>query len=108
MELKRIVAIIRGSVLEQVEDRLKQLGIKGITVSLVKGYGEYANLCKEDWLVQNARLEVFTQQTQVDDVVAAILDAAHAGVPGDGLVAVMPVEKLYRIRTKAEFAPDEV
>ncbi|AMV72252.1 P-II family nitrogen regulator [Desulfuromonas carbonis] len=108
MKWKRIVAIIRGSVLEQVEDRLKQLGVRGITVSQVKGYGEYANLCKGDWLVSNARIEIFSQQSQVDGVVAAILEAAHAGVPGDGLVAVMPVEKLYRIRTKAEIAPGEV
>lgn len=108
MELKRIVAIIRGSVLEKVENRLQQLGIKGITVSQVRGYGEYANLCKTDWLVSNARIEIFTQQFQVDAVVTAILEAAHAGVPGDGLVAVMPVEKLYRIRTRAEIEPGEV
>lgn len=108
MKLKRIVAIIRGSVLEQVEDRLKQLGVSGITVSPVKGYGEYANLCKTDWLVSCARLEVFTQQSRVDAIVTAILESAHAGVPGDGLVAVMPVEKLYRIRTKAEIVSDEV
>lgn len=108
MELRRIVAIIRGSALEQVEEALKQLGVKGITVSPVKGYGEYANLYKADWMVNNARVEVFANQVEVDTIVTTILDTAHSGTPGDGLVAVMPVEKLYRVRTKAEFEPGEI
>jgi nitrogen regulatory protein P-II 1 len=108
MELRRIVAIIRGSALEQVEEALKQLGVKGITVSPVKGYGEYANLYKADWMVNNARVEVFANQVEVDTIVTTILDTAHSGTPGDGLVAVMPVEKLYRVRTKTEFEPGEI
>jgi len=108
MELRRIVAIVRGSQLGQVEERLKQLGVKGITVSLVKGYGEYANLSRSDWMVDNARIEVFAALGEADDIVTAILEAAHSGCAGDGLVAVMPVEKLYRIRTKSEIAADEV
>jgi len=108
MELRRIVAIIRGSALEKVEEGLKQLGVKGITVSPVKGYGEYANLYKADWMVNNARLEVFAKQTEVDTIVTTILDTAHSGTPGDGLVAIMPVEKLYRIRSKTEFEPEEL
>jgi len=108
MELRRIVAIIRGSALEKVEEQLHQLGVKGVTVFPVKGYGEYANLYKADWMVNNARIEIFAAEKRVETIVKTILDAAHSGTPGDGLVAVMPVEKLYRIRTRDEMQFDEI
>ena len=94
MEWKKVVAIIRSTLLEKVEERLRQLGVKGLTVTRVKGYGEYANLSKEDWLVDNARVEIFLAAQEVDAVVNALLDIAHVGAPGDGIVAVLPVEKL--------------
>ena len=107
MEFKKVVAIVRNSVLEKVEERLNQLGVKGISVSRVKGHGEYANFFKADWMVTNAKIEIFTEKSKVDEIVTAILDSAHVGSPGDGVVAVLPVEKLYRIRTKAEIEPHE-
>ena len=108
MEWRKVVAIIRSTVLERVEKRLRQLGVKGLTVTRVKGYGEYANLSKTDWLVDNARVEIFLAAQEVDAVVNALLDIAHVGAPGDGIVAVLPVEKLYRVRTKAEYEAPEV
>ena len=108
MEFRKVVAIIRGSALEKVEERLRELGVNGITVTKVKGYGEYANFYKADWMVNNARIEIFTVSEKVDAIVDAIMEAAHAGVTGDGLVAVLPVEKLYRIRTKAEYGCHEL
>ena len=101
MEARKVVAIVRCTVLEKVEKALRELGVAGMTVSRVKGYGEYANLARSDWLVDNARIEVFTTPDKVDAIVRTILDTAHVGVLGDGMVAVLPVEKLYSIRTKA-------
>lgn len=108
MEIKRIVAIIRGSVLEQVEERLKELGVKGISTTPVKGYGEYANLYKSDWMVSNVKLEIYLSGQEADRTVQAILESARSGSPGDGLVAVLPVEKLFRIRTGQEVGPDDI
>jgi len=108
MEWKRIVAIIRKSTLEKVEERLRQIGVRGITVSPVMGYGEYANLCKNDLLVSNTRIEVFAEATAADAIVAALLETAHSGTEGDGLVAVMPVERLYRIRTGQPMTGDDI
>lgn len=108
MEFRKVVAIIRGSVLEKVEERLREMGVKAITVSRVKGFGEYANYYKSDWLVNNARIEIFTEKSAVDGIVEAILETAHVGIPGDGMVAVLPVEKLYRIRTKSEIGAQEI
>jgi len=108
MELRKIVAIIRRSALEKVEERLKSLGVKGVSVSRVKGFGEYANFYTADWMVTNAKIEIFTEQSAVDGIVAAILETAHAGLSGDGIVAVLPVEKLYRIRTQSEAKSHEI
>lgn len=108
MEWKRIVAIIRKTTLETVEQRLRQIGVRGITVSPVKGYGEYANLCKNDWLVSNARIEIYAESAAVDAIVAALLETAQSGSEGDGLVAVMPVERLYRIRTGQPMSHNDI
>ena len=107
MEWRKVVAIVRPTVLDKVEERLKELGVKGLTVTKVKGYGEYANFYKENWLVDGARIEIFIARSGVDAVVDAILDVAHVGTPGDGIVAVLPVERLLRIRTKAEYESPE-
>lgn len=107
MELKKVVAIVRGSVLEAVEERLRQMNVKGISVSPIKGYGEYANLYKDDRIVAHVKIEIFTERSTVDDIVAAIMETAHLGIAGDAIVAVLPVEELYRIRTKAEVEPHE-
>ena len=63
--------------------------------------GEYHNFFAPTWLTQEVRVEVFTKQQEVDAVVAAIMEAAHTGVPGDGVVVVVPIEKLYVIRTRS-------
>jgi nitrogen regulatory protein P-II 1 len=107
MEFKKIVAIVRSSVLEGVEERLRQLGVKGISVSRVKGFGEYINYFKENRMVDHVRIDIFVEQSAVDGIVGAIIDSAHRGIPGDGIVAVQPVEKLYRIRTKCEIEGHE-
>ena len=108
MEYRKVVAILRGSVLEKVEERLKELGVSGVSVSQVKGYGEYANFYKSDWMVTHARVEIFSVKSKVDEIVSAIIETAHVGIPGDGIVGVLPVEKLYRIRTRSEVSGDEI
>jgi len=108
MEIKKIVAIIRTSALEAVEEKLKIIGVKGISVSPVKGYGEYANFFRPDWMVSNAMLNIFTAANQVDAIVSTIMETACAGCPGDGIVAVMPVDNLYRIRTKSLISAEEI
>ncbi|APG27181.1 hypothetical protein A7E78_04630 [Syntrophotalea acetylenivorans] len=107
MELKKVVALVRGSVLEEVEERLRQLGVKGISVSHIKGYGEYTNLFKADRMTAHAKIEIFSEQSAVDEIVTAIIETAHCGIAGDGIVAVQPVDKVYRIRTKALIKPQE-
>lgn len=108
MDYRKITAIIRRDVLEKVERKLQAMGVRGISVTRVKGYGEYANFYSRDWMVSHARIEIFTTEPKADAIAEAIMEAAHVGLEGDGIVAVLPVEKLYRIRTCAEATIDEI
>jgi nitrogen regulatory protein P-II 1 len=108
MELKKIVAIVRTSELNNVEDRLIAMRVKGINVTRVKGYGEYDTFINKDWIFTHARIEIFTELSMVDTIVETILAAAHTGNAGDGIVSVQSVEKLYRIRSRARITSDEI
>ena len=104
--MRKIVAIIRNESLEKVQSRLVDIRVRGISVTTVKGYGEYANFFNPDWMVTHSRVEIFAERTRAEDIAAAIMDAAHTGMEGDGIIAIVPVEKLYRIRTRSEIRPE--
>ena len=108
MELRLVVAIIRTSALEPVEERLRELGVRGLTVTRGKGFGAHANLFSRDWLVDQVKIEIYVEQDRADSIAAAILDTAHSGSPGDGIVAVLPVEKVYSVRTRSEETPNRM
>lgn len=99
MGFKKITAIVRSDRLEQVEERLKEICVRGLSVSHLKGYGEYANFFSRSWLVRHARIEIFVAEQSVESTVEAIVEVARTGEAGDGLVAVLPVEDITRIRT---------
>jgi len=102
MNYKKITAIFRCDACQKVERELQKMGVQGFSMMKVKGYGEYADLYNSDWMVSHARIEIFTDEDKVEHVVNTIMDAAHIGLAGDGIIAVLPVEKLYRIRTRSE------
>ena len=58
--------------------------------------------------LQHARVEVFTDAGRADATARAIMEAAHSGEPGDGMVAILPVERVYRIRTGREAVPGDL
>ena len=99
MKCEKLTAIIRRSRLSDVEDALVRCGVGGLTVTGVKGYGEYANFFSRDWKVDHVKLQVFATADQMDGFVRAIQEAAHTGLSGDGLIAVEPVSRVVRIRT---------
>jgi nitrogen regulatory protein P-II 1 len=108
MEFRKIIAIIRSRLLEDVEERLKKIGIKGLTVTRVKGYGESKSIWADDWLGTHARIEIFTEKAKAEKIAVAIIEVAHTGGAGDGIVCILPVEKIFRIRTKSEIRSDEI
>ena len=106
MNYRKVTAIFRLDLLEKVEKKLQGLGVKGLSVSKVKGYGEYADFYAKDWMTNHARIELFTEADDAEVIAKAIMDAASLDMEGDGIVAILPVEKLYRIRTKTEVSDD--
>ncbi len=104
---RKVTAIIRCESCEKVAQTLQTLGVHGFSISKVKGYGEYADLYSNDWMVNHARIEIFTEASKAEEIADAIMKAAHVGLEGDGIVAVLPVEQLYRIRTQSKFKPHE-
>lgn len=107
MDIRHIIAIFPRERLEAVEQRLRQINVERVDVCKVKGYGEYRNFYARDWMVEEVRLDIFTRRDEVEGVTAAIMNGAHSGSPGDGIVAVAPVEKFFLIRTRAEATPEE-
>ncbi len=98
-EFRKVTAIVRASVLERVERRLHDQCVPGLSVTKVKGYGEYANFFARDWLVEHVRIEIFVTRERAEAIAQTIVTAARTGDPGDGIVAVLPVEALYHVRT---------
>lgn len=102
MKFYNITAIVRNTRLQAVEQRLQEANVRGITVTKAKGYGEYKNFFATDWMVAHSRIEIFT--CRAEEVASVIVEAAHTGQKGDGVVAVMPTERVIRIREKCELS----
>lgn len=106
MDFRKVTAIIRPNCLEKVEAALQRLGVPGVSVTKVKGYGEYADFYTPDWMCTHVRVEVFIGQHRAEQVAEAIINAGHTGLVGDGIVAVLPVESVYHIRTREKCQHD--
>jgi len=104
--MKKIEAIIKPFKLDEVKDRLRELGVSGMTVYEVKGFGRtggktevYRGSAYVVDFVPKVRLEVVVPDSMASDVVAAISAAAKTGKIGDGKIFVTPIEEAVRIRT---------
>ncbi len=102
--MKMIWAVIRHRLKQRVEEALMapELGISGLTCTTVHGLGHETRLLFQPHELAYCRVEVLVEDDQVDRVLQTLMDAAHTGVEGDGLVAVLPVERVYHIRTRKE------
>lgn len=106
MSLKYVIAIIRPDVLDALEAQLAHLHVRGMSVTKVKGFGEYIDLLSKSRLTEHLKIEIFVDESMAEAVTNAIMDVAHSDVPGAGIVAVLPVEKFFHIRTRSETLPD--
>lgn len=104
--MKRIEAIIRPHRLDDVKDRLREIGVSGMTVTEVKGFGRtggktevYRGSAYVVDFVPKLRLDVVVRDAMANDVVQAISTVAKSGKIGDGKIFVTDVEEVIRIRT---------
>jgi nitrogen regulatory protein P-II 1 len=104
----KVTAIIRSECLEPVERALQDLGVAGVSVSRVKGYGEYVDFFAADWMSTYVKMEVITAANRADTIIATVLQVASSGTKGDGIVTLTPLERVWRIRTKTPAPPSEL
>ncbi len=105
--MKKIEAIIKPFKLEEVKDALAELGVEGMTVTEVKGFGRQKGHTEiyrgSEYTVDflpKVKIEIVLADDAAEKAVAAIVAAAKTGKIGDGKVFVLPVESAVRIRTE--------
>ena len=104
--MKLVIAVIKPFKLDEVRDALTRIGIQGMTVSEVKGYGRqkghmeiYRGAEYAVNFLPKVRMEIAVDSARADQVVEAITSAAKTGQIGDGKIFVTPIEQAVRIRT---------
>jgi nitrogen regulatory protein P-II 1 len=110
--MKLVTAVIKPHRLDEVRAALEAFGVRGMTISEASGYGRqkghtevYRGAEYEVDLVPKVRLEILTEDDDVEDIVEVVTKSAHTGKIGDGKVWVVPVETVVRVRT-GERGPD--
>lgn len=104
--MKLIVAVIKPFKLDDVREALTPLGVQGLTVSEVKGFGRqkgqteiYRGAEYHVNFLPKVKIEVAVSEDLAEQVVEAVMKAAHTGKIGDGKIFVMDIERAVRIRT---------
>jgi len=104
--MKKIEAIIKPFKLDDIKEALNEIGIRGMTISEVKGYGRQKGH-KEVYrgaeyvvdFIPKVKIEIIVDSAQLDQVISTIRESAHTGKLGDGKIFVLPVEDVIRVRT---------
>jgi nitrogen regulatory protein P-II 1 len=104
--VRLVTAVVKPHKWEDVRAGLEAVGVTGMTVSEVSGYGRqkghtevYRGAEYDIALVPKIRVEIVVEDAETDEVVAALVEAARTGRIGDGKVWVQPVDSLVRVRT---------
>jgi nitrogen regulatory protein PII len=105
--MKKIEAIIRPFKIDDVREALNEIGVHGMTLTEVKGYGRqkghtelYRGAEYQIDFLPKIKVEIVASDSQVDKIVDTIIKAAKTGQVGDGKIFVSPVEDVVRVRTE--------
>ncbi len=104
--MKLVIAIIKPFLLDEVRDALVNIGVQGLIITEVKGFGRqkghtevYGGSEYSVIMIPKLRIEIAVQSEQVDQTVKAIVKSARTGTIGDGKIFVAPIDRAVRIRT---------
>ena len=104
--MKKIEAIIKPFKLDEVKEKLNEIGVKGMTVLEVKGYGRqkghkeiYRGAEYQVDFIPKIKIEIVIGDEMVEKVIQTIAAAANTGKIGDGKIFVLPVDQAVRVRT---------
>jgi len=105
--MRKIEAIIKPFKLEEVKDALGEIGVEGMTVTEVKGFGRQKGHTEiyrgSEYTVDflpKLKMEIVLPDDKIDAAVAAIIKSARTGKIGDGKIFILPLEQAVRIRTE--------
>jgi nitrogen regulatory protein P-II 1 len=97
--MKKIESIIRSEKLKDVTDALKKIGIGGMTVTEVRGFGAQSERADNFLFVHKTKIEIYALDSQVKDIISTVLTYCSTGKIGDGKIVVSPVDDCIRIST---------
>jgi nitrogen regulatory protein P-II 1 len=112
--MKKIEIITRPFKLDDVKERLSELGVRGMTITEVSGFGRqrghkevYRGTEYQVDFVSKIKIDVIVDDSQVEEIIQAVQEIARTGKVGDGKIFVIPVDNAVRIRT-GERGPDAI
>lgn len=104
--MKKVEAIIKPFKLDEVKDALQEVGVQGMTITEVRGFGRqkghteiYRGAEYSVDFLPKVKIETVVEDDQVEAVIAVLQQAAHTGRIGDGKIFIIPVENVIRVRT---------
>ena len=105
--MKKIEAIVRPHRMDEVREALQEIGVKGMTITEVKGIGRqkghtetYRGSEYEINFVPKIKIEIVVPDEQLQKVISTVIKAAKTGEVGDGKIFVQPIEDVIRVRTE--------
>lgn len=107
MSFKKITAVFDELRLDVIEKALESHGVSGFSIHAVKGRGSYFNAFNRDHLVNHLQMEIYTNQEHANAIAELVMNAASVDTEGEGLVAITPVDGLFRIHGKKAAKADE-
>ena len=102
--MKKIEAIVRAEVMSRLKERLRNMGVSGMTITTVSGWSKQRELHLQ-WrgkpvsydLIPRAKFEIVAPDSQLDDIIQAIIETARTGQPGDGIIFISTIEQAINI-----------
>jgi nitrogen regulatory protein P-II 1 len=109
MDLALVVAIIRTTALGAAEKKLHEIGVRGITIIKAQGFGEQSldhDILGRALMANQAKIEIYASSDQAERIATTLIEAAHTGSAGDGIVAILPVQRVFSVRTRSDTIPN--
>ncbi|MFA5410819.1 MAG: P-II family nitrogen regulator [Candidatus Omnitrophota bacterium] len=97
--MKKIECIIRSEKLKDISESLRKIGIGGMTISDVRGFGTQNDRGGDLLFLHKTRIDIYATERQVKKIISVILMHCSAGKVGDGKIAILPLEDCIRVRT---------
>ncbi len=97
--MKKIECVIRSEKLKELERALRRVGVGGITITEVKGFGRETTRPEAYLILPKTKVEIYAADKQVKELISVIISTCCTGELGDGKIIVLPVDNIHRIRT---------